>query len=282
MNPMNHDGLHVGFTRAVTSELGSESVLEVSGQDRREIGGYSSPTAEVVVRPRDTGELRLIVDVARRHGTPLYPVSTGFNWGLGSRRPTSPGCVLLDLGLMNRIRQIDLENGCAIVEPGVTQGALAAMLGGTQWMLNVTGAAAETSIVGNALERGVGYLRQRPGDVLGLEVLTGAGALTRVGGFWPAGHESFRYRHGVGPDLVGLFTQSNFAIVTAAAIGLVHRPEHVRFLCAAFLEQDLPLVVERLQPLYRDGVLAAVARITAARRRGPSRPWRAEHRRRCN
>jgi hypothetical protein len=45
----------------------------------------------------------------RAFGSPIgigyrgYPISRGKNWGYGSRVPARDGCVLLDLGRMNRI-----------------------------------------------------------------------------------------------------------------------------------------------------------------------------------
>ena len=47
-----------------------------------------------------------IVNEARTRNTPLYPVSTGMNWGLGSRHPVRDDCVLVDLRRLDRIREL--------------------------------------------------------------------------------------------------------------------------------------------------------------------------------
>ncbi|GGU44204.1 hypothetical protein [Lentzea flava] len=51
-------------------------------------------------------------------------------------------------------------------------------------MLNVTVSAAETSVLGNALDRGSSLRHQRVHDLLGLEVVLPGGELVHVG-WWP-------------------------------------------------------------------------------------------------
>ena len=58
---------------------------------------------------------------------PIYPISTGKNWGYGSRVPLHDG-VLVDLGRMNRIVDFDEELAYVTIEPGVTQRQLHAFL----------------------------------------------------------------------------------------------------------------------------------------------------------
>lgn len=49
---------------------------------------------------------------------PVYPTSRGRSWGFGSRVPAADGCVLLDLGRMNRIVGFDERLAYVTVEPG--------------------------------------------------------------------------------------------------------------------------------------------------------------------
>src|SRR5262245_48083943 len=92
---------------------------------------------------------RIVRDAGAR-GMPLYPISRGLNWGLGSRNPVRDDCIVLDLSRMDAIRQLDLERGYAVIEPGVTQGDLSDRLEGTPYLLNVTTSCRDSSIVGNA------------------------------------------------------------------------------------------------------------------------------------
>src|SRR5207248_7487501 len=106
-----------------------------------------------VVSPASRDELVQTLEIANRHRTAVYPFSTGKNWGLGSKLPVVDGCILLDLGKMNRIIEVNEQLSYAVVEPGVTQKQLHDHLEARQipLMLNVTGSGAHTSIMGNTL-----------------------------------------------------------------------------------------------------------------------------------
>ena len=199
-------------------------------------------------RVHNVAEVRAAVREARDRGEPLYPVSTGRNWGLGSRSPVQDGCRLLDLAGLDRIRRLDLQQGIAVVEPGVTQGALADRLADAPFMLNVTTSCRSTSVVGNLLDRGQGVLRLRSADLRGLEVVLGDGTLATTGLLRPDGGVT-------GPDATELFCQSNFGVVTAAAIALLPRPERTAFVYAVYERRALAEVVDTLARLHRDRVI---------------------------
>jgi 4-cresol dehydrogenase (hydroxylating) flavoprotein subunit len=207
-----------------------------------------------VVHASDTGAVREAVFAANLQGVPLYPVSTGKNWGIGSRSPVADGCRLLDLSRMNQVRELDLARGIAVVEPGVTQGALAERLAGTPFMLNVTTSCRATSLVGNLLDNGQGVLRLRAEDLLGLEVVLGNGNIITTGAVAQPGHGA-RCERGAGPDATRLFCQSNFGVVTAAALALVPRPERTSFAYATFSGAALPAVVDCVARLRRERVI---------------------------
>src|SRR5262249_62028877 len=81
-----------------------------------------------IVRPATRGEVQHCVRVADRFAVPLYAVSSGKNWGYGSRVPAFDGSVVLDLGRLNRIIELDEELAYVVVEPGVSQRQLHAYL----------------------------------------------------------------------------------------------------------------------------------------------------------
>ena len=189
--------------------------------------GGLARTVCAVLRPASTDEVRQIIHVANQFSVPVHPISCGKNWGMGSRLPVRSDTVVLDLGRMNRIRKVDVEQQYALIEPGVTQAQLCTYLRekNIPLRLNVTGSAADTSIVGNALERGVGYLASRVDEVSGFEVVLGNGALLHTGfGHYPGAHMTHAYRHGIGPELDGLFFQSNFGVITALGTALLPIP----------------------------------------------------------
>ncbi|WP_408510577.1 FAD-binding protein [Paraburkholderia sediminicola] len=90
--------------------------------------------------------------------------------GLGSSEPATDGVVTIDLGRLKKTRQIDCASGWAVIAPGVTQIEFAESSSGTERIINVTASSGYISIVGNALERGVGLRHQRTKDIIGLEV----------------------------------------------------------------------------------------------------------------
>ena len=95
-----------------------------------------------VLRPGSVEEIRKIIHVANLYSVPLYPISTGNNWGYGSANPVQHGNVIVDLARMNRIHEVNTELAYAVIEPGVTQSQLHDHLTRNQiplW-LNPTGA----------------------------------------------------------------------------------------------------------------------------------------------
>src|SRR5262245_61692373 len=189
-----------------------------------------------VLYPESSADVQALVRLANEVRLPLYPISTGCNWGLGSKLPVRDGAALVDLSRMDRIHEVNETHGYAVIEPGVTQRKLHERLEAahSHYYLSVTGSGAETSILGNALDRGIAHHGPRAEQVSGLEVVLGTGELIRTGsGHFPQSRTTYLYRHGIGPSLDGLFCQSNFGIVTRAAIRLRRRqPAHGVLGCA--------------------------------------------------
>lgn len=241
----------------------------------------SSQAVSRVHRPRSVREVVELVTQAGQEGRKLYPVSAGLNWGYGSRSPVQTGCELVDLSLMRRIRNepggVELEdepdikpysdaNPVALIEPGVSQSQLYESLQRhcPSLSFNVTGSAGATSLLGNALDRGVGYLGPRRDDLFGLEVVLGTGQVLRTG-FRRLGDQSalaHTHPYGLGPMLDGLFFQGNFGIVTSACFRLVPRPP-CRVAVSLALRQtaDLPRMIDELAALKREGVMGSVTHI---------------------
>jgi 4-cresol dehydrogenase (hydroxylating) len=182
------------------------------------------PTIEYSeLQPNSLEELVSLTNDAISMKTKLYPISTGFNWGMGSKIPVDDDCKIVNLSKMNKIIQYDDFSGTVIIEPGVTQEQLMEFLleNGSKHYIDVTGSSKSTSIMGNALERGITYNTQRNESILGLEVLTGNGDLIKTGS-WRLKDSKIQniYKHGIGANLTDLFFQSNFGIVTKLIIKL--------------------------------------------------------------
>ncbi len=179
-----------------------------------------------VLRPRSADEVAAVVAIAARHRVPLHPISRGCNWGLGSRLPTRDGVAIVDLGALDRILSVDTVHGRAVIEPGVTQAALAAHLQalGAPFFLDVTGSAAGSSVIGNALDRGNAYHGPRADTLLAIEAVIGRGEHVTTGPD-PTSRVAHLHRPALGPDLDGLLVQGDLAIVTRATVRLRPRRE---------------------------------------------------------
>jgi 4-cresol dehydrogenase (hydroxylating) len=193
----------------------------------------------------------------------LQTLSCGKNWGFGSDLATCDAVYTLDLSALKKIRSLNLQSHCVELEPGVTQGQLDDALSGQgrTHYFNVTGAGLGASIIGNALERGIGYSGQRHLDLLDLEVALPDGQLTRTSRFKSASIEG-AYLGGLGPDPTGLFCQSNFGVVTAATIALYRRPEVMGgVLCRLSDPDSFPLLISVISDLIAEGACYGVPHI---------------------
>ncbi len=224
-----------------------------------------------VVYPKSRDEVISIVKLAHENNISLYPVSKGNNWGYGSANPASDGCVIVMLSEMKKISGYEPHLGLITVEPGVTQGQLAKFLleKNDKYLTPTTGAGPEGSILGNALERGYGLvpLADHFFAVMSLEAILADGTIYRSA-INAKGCEVVDrvYKWGIGPYLDGLFSQSNFGIVTQMTIGLAPRPEHVEtFFFDVASEADLEKTVDLVRNiLIEHGALISSIKMISA------------------
>jgi 4-cresol dehydrogenase (hydroxylating) len=227
----------------------------------------TSQRVPLILRPADRHQVQDCLRVAQQHRIAVYPISSGRNWGYGSRVPATDANVLLDLSRMNRIVDFSEELAYVTVEPGVTQQQLFDHLqaAGSRLWMDATGSSPDCSLIGNTMERGFGHTPY--GDhfahVCGLEVVLPTGQCIDTG--FARFQDAFTgplYRWGVGPSLDGLFTQSNFGIVTRMTIWLMPAPEHFEaFFFRCDREDGLEAVIEALRPLRLNGTLRSAAHI---------------------
>jgi 4-cresol dehydrogenase (hydroxylating) flavoprotein subunit len=261
--------------RAWRACLGEHAVLSGEAAQQR----YGACTTGIqrsipaALRPKSVEQVVLIVDIARRHTIPLYPISTGHNWGYGSANPVTDGCVILDLSGLNRILDVDPDLGLVTLEPGVTQQDLHDYLerNALPFLVPVTGAGPDCSLLGNALERGYGITPHADhfAAVTAMEAVLPDGriyrsALSELGG----GTVDRGFKWGIGPYLDGLFAQGNFAIVTQMTIALAPRPERIEaFFFGLNEDTGLEAAVAAVRQLLRSlGAVAGSINLMNARR----------------
>lgn len=249
--------------------IGPEYVLR-DGETLRSAGTATFLTTQSIpalIRPPDREQVQVCLRIAERHGVPVYPVSSGKNWGYGSRVPARGGCVLMDLSRMNRILDFSEELAYVTVEPGVTQQQLFDFLqtrGSGLWV-DATGASTECSLIGNVMERGFGHTPY--GDhfshVCGLEVVLPSGEVIDTGFSRFAGAAAASvHRWGFGPSIDGLFSQSSLGIVTRMTMWLMPAPEYFQaFFFKCDEQEGLGPLIDALRPLRLSGVLRSAVHI---------------------
>jgi 4-cresol dehydrogenase (hydroxylating) len=249
--------------------VGDDHVVDDSGliHDAETATFATTQHIPLIVRPGDVREVQACVSVARQYCVPVYPISSGKNWGYGSKVPPADGCVLLDLGRLTGITDYDEELAYVTVEAGVTQEQLYDFLrtrGSRLWM-DATGSSPSCTLVGNVMERGFGHTPY--GDhfahVCGLQVVLANGDLVHTGSARFRGAETGPvYRWGLGPVLDGLFTQSNFGIVVSMSIWLMPAPKQFEaFFFRCDDERGLGRVIDALRPLRVNGTLRSAVHI---------------------
>src|SRR5262249_44280972 len=158
------------------------------------LSGYTDPYSIVAdddahapsaaVAPASTEQVQAIVRAANQYSVPLWPVSCGKNFAYGGASPRMAGTVVLDLKRMNRILEVSEGDGYALVEPGVSYFDLYDHIQAKAYKLWLdVPDPGWGSVIGNALERGVGYTPYGDHFMMqcGMEVVLANGEVLRTG-----------------------------------------------------------------------------------------------------
>nr|WP_029134949.1 FAD-binding oxidoreductase [Sedimenticola selenatireducens] len=215
----------------------------------------SQHTPSAAILPKSVEQVQEIVAICNRYKVPVWPVSTGRNLGYGSAAPATRGQVVLDMRLMNRILEVDADLCTALVEPGVTYQQLHDYIREHDlplW-LSCPAPSAIAGPVGNSLDRGVGYTPYGEHFLFqcGMEVVMPDGDVLRTGMGSMSNSNTWQvFKWGYGPSLDGIFTQSNYGIVTKMGMWLMPAPPAFKpFLIRYPDEVDIDKIVETLRPL---------------------------------
>ncbi|MEN5107292.1 FAD-binding oxidoreductase [Pseudomonas sp. TWI672] len=208
-------------------------------------GEAEERVASAAVAPASTEEVQAVMRIANRYKIPMYPISTGKNLGYGGSAPGYSGSVVLDLKRMNRVLAVNEKQAFCVVEPGVSYFDMYRHLQENKSKLWIdVPDPGWGSMMGNALDRGAGYTaapyRNHFDAHCGMEVVLADGTLMRTGmGAMPGAKTWQTYKSGFGPWIDGIFSQSNFGVVTKMGFWLMPEPE-------AFLKGSVHL------PHYKD------------------------------
>ena len=184
----------------------------------------------VVVLPETTAQVVQILRTCSVMGVKVVPRGAGTSLS-GGALPLADG-VLLGMGRFNRILQIDIENRCAVVQPGVTnlgitnavqdQGFYYAPDPSSQIACTIGGNVAENSGGVHCLKYGL-----TTNNVIGLEMVTIEGEVLRFGG---------KFLDSPGYDLLGVMVGSEglLGVVTEVTVRILPKPPGARALLLGF------------------------------------------------
>src|SRR6185437_1836808 len=171
-----------------------------------------------------------ILKFAQAEGVPIVPRGAGTSLS-GGALPREDG-ILIGMGRMKRILEIDYENGCVVVEPGVTNLNItkAVEANGFYYAPDPSSQVACT-IGGNVAENSGGLHCLKYGlttnNLLGVTMVLPGGERLRLGGKAPGAG---------GLDLLGVVAGSEglLGVVVEATLRILPRPPATRTLLAAF------------------------------------------------
>lgn len=214
------------LTRLVAAVGGDGSRVSTGDSDRDLHSGdltFHRPVRPaVVVYPTDTHEVAKVLALADEQRVPVTPFGAGSSLE-GHVIPVAGG-ISLDLTRMDRIVALEAENLLAIVQAGVTRGALNRAAGehGLQFPVDP---GADATLGGMAATNAAGTTTVRYGkmraNVLALEAVLPGGRVIRTGSRAP--------KTSAGYDLTGLLvgSEGTLGVITELTLRLHGIPEHV-------------------------------------------------------
>ncbi|KAF2675019.1 vanillyl alcohol oxidase [Microthyrium microscopicum] len=239
------------FATKVINICGSENVKIISATLELIDGDYMQSCkahASAIISPRNVPEVQDTVRLCNKLCVPLWPFSAGRNIGYGGTAPRVSVSVRMDMGLhMNKVLNVSVEGSYTLVEPGVTYFELHDYLEEHKLRVPDVGGG---SIIGNAVERGVGYSKHQDHGIMhcGLEVILPDGELLLAAlqlWLWPYND--------------GIFTQSSLGIVVKMGIWLMPNPGGFQAYMITFpRDDDLPKITDTIRPLRLQMVLQNV------------------------
>ena len=184
----------------------------------------------VVVLPETTEQVAFVLRHCHEQGIKVVPRGAGTSLS-GGALPLADG-VLLGLGKFKKIFDIDYDNRCVTVQPGVTNLAISDAVGSrgfyyapdpsSQIACTIGGNVAENSGGVHCLKYGL-----TTNNVVGIEMVLVNGEIVRLGG---------KHLDSEGYDLLGLMTGSEglLGVITEVTVRILPRPETARAVLVGF------------------------------------------------
>ena len=184
----------------------------------------------LVVLPSSTAEVAAVLRYCQTEGIKVVPRGAGTSLS-GGALPLADG-IVLGMGKFNRILDIDYDNRCAVVQPGVTNlGISQAVAAKGFYYAPDPSSQIACTIGGNVAENSGGVHCLKYGlttnNLLGIEMVLMGGEVLRLGG---------KYFDSEGYDLLGVMTGSEglLGVVTEVTVRLLPKPTAARAVLIGF------------------------------------------------
>jgi glycolate oxidase len=221
------------FLGALQKLVPGEGVIgtpeELAAYECDGLTAYRQPPLAVVL-PSNTAQVAAVLAYCHSQGLKVVPRGSGTSLS-GGALPLADA-IVLGLGRLNRVLEIDYANRCVIVQPGVTNLAITQAVSerGFYYAPDPSSQVA-CSIGGNVAENSGGVHCLKYGmttnNLLGVEMVLIDGNIVRLGG---------RVYDAPGYDLLGIVTGSEglLGVVTEVTVRILPRPEHRQALLIGF------------------------------------------------
>jgi glycolate oxidase len=184
----------------------------------------------VVVLPNSTAQISNILGYCHRNG--IKVVARGSGTSLSGGALPLEDAVMIGLGKLNRILEIDYDNRCVIAQPGISNLAISEAVAdhdfyyapdpSSQIVCSIGGNVAENSGGVHCLKYGL-----TTNNVLGIEMVLINGEVIRIGG---------KHFDSDGYDILGLITGSEglLGVITEVTVRILRKPSVARAVLLGF------------------------------------------------